>query len=560
MPSEPGPSNQGPSDLGPAQVRLLGRLAAGDEPAVARRAAIVLAEHRRRAARGERRRGAGHPGDPAAGPAADDAAGPAASRPTAAKWYARFAEAGAGGLRDLPRSGRPPAHGDDAVRSVLVAPLYAPSVRWTSHTVAGLTGRSQSAVVRTWRDVFERADAALPALPGGLDLVGVRLDATGSLLVLAERGAAAPPGPAGPFMRSPRRPPLQVLLAADLVAAGAGLAAGANGADGADGADGAGAFVEQVARRTGTRYPLHVLRRGSPVAPPAGGSASVLPSAQWQGLLDVLVRRCTATPQPHLVALQQRLMAWARDEPAPFEWGPEEPRGRPGASRAPRAEPRPTGQVVADAVLDTIVDRIGAGRLAAGDRVTESSLSRAVHASRGHVREALLTLAADGLVDLEPHRGARVPAPQVADVVETYAARRALGALVVRRAAQWAPGALDPVEQALAALAEAGAGGDARATGDADIRFQDALALSTGMRRIPQMFLALSAQIRLFTAVMGVRYAYSIPAMVRDDTALLEHVRARDETAALRAWHTKMDDALGYMVTQLGAPQPRRRA
>ena len=108
-------------------------------------------------------------------------------------------------------------------------------------------------------------------------------------------------------------------------------------------------------------------------------------------------------------------------------------------------------------------------------------------------------------------------------------------------------------------LVATGATGDAWATGDADIRFQDALALSTGMRRIPQMFLALSAQIRLFTVVMGVRYAYSIPAMVGDDTALLGHVRARDEAAALRAWHTKMDDALGYMVTQLGAPAGARR-
>jgi DNA-binding GntR family transcriptional regulator len=175
----------------------------------------------------------------------------------------------------------------------------------------------------------------------------------------------------------------------------------------------------------------------------------------------------------------------------------------------------------------------------------------------------LLLLASSGLVELEPHRGALVPAPQTADVVETYAVRRALGALVVRRAAQAGPSALAPsapAQRALAELVRVGATGDAWAAGEADIRFQDALATGTGMRRIPPMFLALSSQIRLFTAVMGVRYAYSIPQMIHDDTMLLQHITERDEAAASRAWHAKMDDALGYMLTQLGSPgAPARR-
>lgn len=38
------------------------------------------------------------------------------------------------------------------------------------------------------------------------------------------------------------------------------------------------------------------------------------------------------------------------------------------------------------------------------------------------------------------------------------------------------------------------------------------------MRRIPQMFYALTAQLRLFIAVMGLDYTYSIPGMCHDDT------------------------------------------
>ncbi|MBI4939350.1 MAG: GntR family transcriptional regulator [Actinobacteria bacterium] len=518
--------------LSPAQGRLLRRLADADpEPGVARRARGLLGEER-------------------------------VSRQTAAKWSARFAEHGADGLRDLPRAGRPPTHGDESVRSILVAPLLAPTARWTSHTLAGLTGQSQTAVVRAWRQVFG-AGAAHPAGPlpsGGLALVGARCDASNSVLVLAAHATAVPAERTTPFMRSPRRPPLQALLAADLLASALPPDAAPPGLDAVPD------LVATVRRRLGSRTPLFVLSR-RPLPAPATAVPGVeylhlAPDDRWQGLLETLVRRCTATPQPHLAALQQRLMVWARGDARPFEWladgAPDRADRRPAP---PGGEPRPTGQVVADAVLASVLDRIAAGRLAAGDRITESSLSRAVHASRGHVREALLVLASNGLVDLEPRRGALVPAPQVADVVETYAVRRALGALLVRRAAQSAPGALAPVEQALTALVTVAATGDPRASGEADIRFQDALALSTGMRRVPRMFVALSAQIRLFTAVMGVRYAYSVPQMVRDDTLLLQQVAARDEAAALRTWHTKMDDAVGYMLTQLGSPggpPPRR--
>lgn len=67
----------------------------------------------------------------------------------------------------------------------------------------------------------------------------------------------------------------------------------------------------------------------------------------------------------------------------------------------------------------------------------------------------------------------------------------------------------------------------------------------------PQLFLGLTAQFRLFIAAMGLDYAYSIPGMCHDDTALMERIRTRDETGAVRIWHRKIDDAVTYMTTQL---------
>lgn len=67
----------------------------------------------------------------------------------------------------------------------------------------------------------------------------------------------------------------------------------------------------------------------------------------------------------------------------------------PGASAA-------TG--VADAVRAMIV----AGELGPGDRLGEADLARRLDVSRTPVREALRQLAADGLVEHEPNKGARV--------------------------------------------------------------------------------------------------------------------------------------------------------
>jgi hypothetical protein len=96
--------------------------------------------------------------------------------------------------------------------------------------------------------------------------------------------------------------------------------------------------------------------------------------------------------------------------------------------------------------------------------------------------------------------------------------------------------------------------GNAWAAGEADLRFQDTLAGSTAMRRIPQLFYGLTAQLRMFIAVMGLDYTYSIPGMCRDDTILLDRIRARDEAGAARGWHRKIDDAAAYMTTRLAIP------
>jgi DNA-binding GntR family transcriptional regulator len=463
-------------------------------------------------------------------------------------------------------SGMPaaPAGPAAATRSLLLAPLLAPTAGWTSRTIAEVTGQSQSAVARAWARSYPAESRLGDPLPAtGLRLVAAAVDAHNSVLVLTGDGRRDP-GFSGAFMRSPRRPPLQTLLAADLLrsdrpAAVGPLPSSTRSAD--------ARLLRTTRGQLAAGGRMYVLtRQHVGTSEPSAGHVEVVVDdpAEWQALLGELVRRCTRSTVAELLAAQLRAMDWARGEQQRLEWTTPGAAGarQPTDRAAPPAGVRSAGQALADDVLGTLVDGLTAGRLAGGERVSESVLARAAHASRGQVRDALRALAAAGLIDLEPGRGAVIPTPQVADVVETYAARRALGTLVVRRAVHWAPGTLAPVEQALHDLVEIGRSGDTQAAGEADLRFQDALARSTGMRRIPGMFVALSTQVRMFTAVLGLDYTYSIAGMCQDDATLLDRVRARDGTGAVRAWNRKIDDATTYMTTQLSvaATRPHRRA
>lgn len=77
-----------------------------------------------------------------------------------------------------------------------------------------------------------------------------------------------------------------------------------------------------------------------------------------------------------------------------------------------------------------------AGEFAPGERMYELSLSERLKVSRTPIREALKSLAGEGLLDHVPNRGYYVRAYSVEDIVQAYEIRAALEGLAARRAAQ----------------------------------------------------------------------------------------------------------------------------
>ncbi|GIF25652.1 DNA-binding GntR family transcriptional regulator [Actinoplanes tereljensis] len=88
----------------------------------------------------------------------------------------------------------------------------------------------------------------------------------------------------------------------------------------------------------------------------------------------------------------------------------------------------------AEQVTQSLRDEIMSGAIASGTRLGEAELAVRLSVSRTPVREALSRLAAEGLVELTPHRGARVATWSEEQLREIFELRLRLEPYAVRQA------------------------------------------------------------------------------------------------------------------------------
>jgi DNA-binding GntR family transcriptional regulator len=95
--------------------------------------------------------------------------------------------------------------------------------------------------------------------------------------------------------------------------------------------------------------------------------------------------------------------------------------------------PSPTSSLrVSEALREAILS----GEFEPGERLRTVSLAKRFGSSRTPVREALVQLEGEGLVDIEPRRGALVRSFASADLIDLYEIRALLEPAAARRAAQ----------------------------------------------------------------------------------------------------------------------------
>ncbi|MGI4848574.1 MAG: GntR family transcriptional regulator [Janthinobacterium lividum] len=111
-------------------------------------------------------------------------------------------------------------------------------------------------------------------------------------------------------------------------------------------------------------------------------------------------------------------------------------RDMPAATQDLGAEPVLRSGVTVERTAEFIKQQILDGRLVPGQRLVSRDLIEQLGISRGPLREAFRHLAADGLVDLIPNRGAMVRRLSIAEIDNIYQIREALEGFATRRAAE----------------------------------------------------------------------------------------------------------------------------
>lgn len=94
-----------------------------------------------------------------------------------------------------------------------------------------------------------------------------------------------------------------------------------------------------------------------------------------------------------------------------------------------------TRRTVRESTLQAVRDMILNGQLEVGQPLRQDELAAQLGISRTPLREALQSLAAEGLVSIDAHRGAVVAKPSAQQLLDTYRIREALEVLAGREAA-----------------------------------------------------------------------------------------------------------------------------
>jgi DNA-binding GntR family transcriptional regulator len=188
---------------------------------------------------------------------------------------------------------------------------------------------------------------------------------------------------------------------------------------------------------------------------------------------------------------------------------------------------------VADEVYERLREDVVTGRRAPGDRIDPTEVAASLGVSRTPVREAVLRLDAEGLVERQPYRGVVVAGIDLAAAADVVAVRLQLETLAVRAAVpRLTPEHLALMADAHAQLQTAMSGDDAQESfRRLNREFHLALYRASGSPALVRMIEDLASQAERVRLHFDVRRG---PA-VHDHADILEACRVGDVDAVVAA-------------------------
>ncbi len=212
---------------------------------------------------------------------------------------------------------------------------------------------------------------------------------------------------------------------------------------------------------------------------------------------------------------------------------------------------RPFGLPSSEAAHDTLRRAIIQGRLPAGSRLNEIALAQAFSISRTPIREALLRLESERLVERNGRGGLVVGEVTPQEILELYVVRQAINGLAARLAAENAT-TLDLAELRWnhAELKSANDGRDYERMAAANLRFHERIGQATRNAVLLSLMSEIHDRVRRFP---GTTFSYPGRAAeaVTDHEALLKAIEARDPDQAEHLARTHMERAMQLRIEML---------
>jgi len=200
------------------------------------------------------------------------------------------------------------------------------------------------------------------------------------------------------------------------------------------------------------------------------------------------------------------------------------------------------------------------GELAPNQRLVEADVSTMFRLPRAAVRSALLRLEHEGLVEREPHRGARVRHVSEREAVEILQTRAVLEGLAARHAAHKRSDAqASALEQILAEQRAALAREDLLGASDVNARLHATIIELSGHATMQRLVRGLNSQTVRFqfrTILLPGRPSQSL----REHTAIVAAVVAGDGDGAERAMRHHLDEVATALGAAGGVEPSRARA
>jgi DNA-binding GntR family transcriptional regulator len=190
---------------------------------------------------------------------------------------------------------------------------------------------------------------------------------------------------------------------------------------------------------------------------------------------------------------------------------------------------------VVDALTDALRARILSGDLEPGTALREATLSASYEVSRHTLRAALRALAAEGLVDIVPDRGARVARLDASDLVPLFELRTALELeacrLTLQRNGGKLPAASHQRLDGLVRLCRAKTS-EWHEIAEAHARFHESLVAGAHSPRIEEAYTRLATELNLFVAQL--RPVWSRRRMIDHHRELVVTLESTGDLDALR--------------------------